>query len=145
MDTEQVWLLSDAIQQLYNRNLGGPHMQNKVHLSIVSDTEDSFQKQRGDQLEKYMNTVGPDGKPLYYPWMAKSCDKRSIENFVKQWHSMSQVWTAMEQGAARLKRNYTRVAMLRNDVLYVTPLDIYQVSNTSRDDANRQVVVPNWT
>jgi hypothetical protein len=80
LDTEQVWLLSDAIQQLYNRNLGGPHMQNKVHLSIVSDTEDSFQKQRGDQLEKYMNTVGPDGKPLYYPWMANSCEKRSIEN-----------------------------------------------------------------
>jgi hypothetical protein len=132
------------IEQLYNQDSNEKHQHNTVHLSIVSDNEASFQQQRGQQLQKYMTAKGPDGKPLYYPWMAKSYDKNSITNMIKQWHSISQVWSAMEHGAMMLQRNYTRVAMLRNDVVYVTPFDIYQVSNTTRDDANQLVVVPNW-
>lgn len=144
LDTEQVWLLQDAVQRLYNQQFKD-EQSNKVHLTIISDMEDSFQQKRGEQLQKYLTTKeGPDGKLLYYPWMAKSYDKQSVENVVKQWHSISQVWSAMEEGARQLNRNYTRVAMMRNDVVYVTPFDIYQVSNTTRDDANQQVVVPNW-
>ncbi|KAG7359070.1 hypothetical protein IV203_015659 [Nitzschia inconspicua] len=143
IDTEHVWLLTHAVKEL-KRNRPDDNKDDEIYLSIVSDSEESFRKARGEQLEKYMTTKGPDGKPLYYPWMAKSYDKRSIENMIKQWHSISQVFHAMEQGATTLNKNYTRVAMMRNDVVYVTPFDIYQVSNTSRDDANRQVVVPNF-
>jgi hypothetical protein len=76
--------------------------------------------------------------------MAKSFDKTSVHNLIKQWHSISRVWEEMERNARLLGKNYTRVAMLRNDVMFVTPFDLYQISNTTRDTENRMVAVPNW-
>ncbi|KAL3904270.1 MAG: hypothetical protein SGILL_010133 [Bacillariaceae sp.] len=138
LHTEDVWLLAEAQKKL-NRQDG-----TNIHVSIVKDTEESFLQERAAQLEKYMTTKGKDGKLLYYPWMAKSYDKSSIHNIIKQWHSIDRVWQHMEEAATKLNKHYDRVAMLRNDVVYVTPFDLYQVSNTTRDDSNKQVVVPNW-
>jgi hypothetical protein len=138
LDTDQVYLLNDAVDKLNRRSL------TNTHVSIVKDTEESFQQQRGQQLEKYMTIKASDGKPLYFPWMAKSYDKASVQNIIKQWHSISEVWRHMEETAVQLHKNYTRVAMMRNDVVYVTPFDIHQISNTTRDVHNNQVIVPNW-
>lgn len=50
----------------------------------------------------------------------------------------------MEDNAKYLKKNYSRVAMLRNDVMYVTPFDVYQLSNNERDVENDHFVIPDW-
>ena len=116
------------------------------HISIINDTEQDFWKKRGEQLTKYRQTKGPDGKYLYFPWMAKSFTyPTSIDNIVKQWHSIDSVFHTMVRTGQTLNRNYTRVAMLRNDVVYVTPFDIYKTDcSSSYDRENRYAVVPNW-
>jgi hypothetical protein len=69
-------------------------------------------------------------------------------NIVKQcWHtSIQSVWEEMERTAKQLKRNYTQVAMLRNDIVYVTPFDIlYKCGiNTPMDHNNTDAIFPNW-
>ena len=91
-----------------------------------------------------MTTKGSDGKLLYFPWMAKTFDKTSVHNIIKQWHSISSVWNEMERCQTLLQKNYTRVAMLRNDVVYVTPFNIYEISKTQQDTHNQYVTVPDW-
>ena len=39
---------------------------------------------------------------------------------------------------------YDRVAMLRSDLVYMTPLDIYSKANGQRDEDNNVVVIPNF-
>jgi hypothetical protein len=148
LDTEQVWLLQDAVDRIYN-NVNDTAAQPKVHLSIVKDTNESFWEQHHERVHRYMNEKGEDGKLLYYPWMAKSYDNNSIINLIKQWHSIQEVWKAMERGGRQrfgssMTKMYDRVAMLRNDVVFVTPFDIYQLNATWRDKANQFVSVPNW-
>jgi hypothetical protein len=159
LDTEQVWLLHNATTAVYgggHHNIGNKrtrHTENvhsdrmgtAVHLSIIKDTNETFWKERGSQIEKYKTTKIPGSStPLYYPWKSGSYNMDTMYNIIKQWHSISSVWEEMERTAPLLGKRYTRVAMLRNDVVYVTPFDIYQISNTIRDDKNEMVVVPNW-
>ena len=58
---------------------------------------------------------------------------------------MVQVFENMQRAGKVLKRNYSRVAMLRNDVVYVTPFDIYKTDGrSSYDRENKYAVVANW-
>jgi hypothetical protein len=66
------------------------------------------------------------------------------------WHSQTAVWNLMEE-EQQDKAYYSRVAMLRSDVVYVTPIDIYKTSNSDNqttssmatmDFENRVAVVP---
>jgi hypothetical protein len=47
------------------------------------------------------------------------------------WHSQESIWNLMESHAKRQGIRYTRVAMLRSNVLFVTPIDIYAPRNIS--------------
>jgi hypothetical protein len=141
IDPKDVWLLKDALEQIYADIPIG----DKPHLSLTMDTEQDFWRKRGELLQKYRTKKASDGEYLYYPWMAKSYSyPTSIDNIVKQWHSIQAVWEDMEQNAVKLERNYSRVAMLRNDVVFVTPFDVHQISNDTRDENNQFVAVPNW-
>jgi hypothetical protein len=170
IDPSQVWLLQDAVSKVYGTNNNNNNNNNKsssststaprVRVSITMDTDDTFWKKRGQALEKYRTTKNAaDGKYLYYPWMAKSFTyPTSIDNIVKQWHSIDAVWNDMVHKAQLWNKNYTRVAMLRNDVMFVTPFNIYQLqqldkndndnnddnNNTTFDYDNKKVAVPNW-
>mmetsp|Transcript_2684 Transcript_2684/g.5117 ORF Transcript_2684/g.5117 Transcript_2684/m.5117 type:complete len:249 (+) Transcript_2684:41-787(+) len=64
-------------------------------------------------------------------------------NILKMWHSQTQVWTLMEETAATLKKErgimdplpyYSRVAMLRLDVIFMTPIDVYRVPDERAPD-----------
>ena len=145
VDTAQILQLQDAVNDVYSNDTSSLDRRIPI-VSIINDTELSFHHQRGQQLEKYRNTRDKDGKYLYYPWMAKSYTyPTTIDNIVKQWHSIDKVWNLMEETATSLGKNYTRVAMLRNDVVYVTPFDIYKRGiNTPIDKNNSDVIVPNW-
>jgi hypothetical protein len=48
----------------------------------------------------------------------------------------------MEQHAQQNNINYTRVAMLRNDVMYLTPIDIMKLDNVTMDTENRHYIIP---
>jgi hypothetical protein len=147
IDPQTVWKLKAAVQQVYNNDQKSS--ETIPHVSITNDTEEGFWQKRGKLLDKYRTTKGADGRYLYYPWMAKSYKyPTTIDNIVKQWHSIQSVWEDMEQNAKILRKNYTRVAMLRNDAVYATPFNIHQIGvgsvNAIRDEHNQKAVVPNW-
>jgi len=157
-----VFLLENVIRQVYenetfsnintgNKNKSKNKNKNKKnhnsipHLSITNSTIEEFEKARSKVMTLYETTLDKDNQYLYFPYEAASWEyPQTIRNMVKQWHSIDAVWQHMEESAKVLKKNYTRVAMLRNDVMYVTPIDIYKLSNNQRDVENTHVVIPDW-
>ena len=66
--------------------------------------------------------------------------KEVLLNILKMWHSQTKVWKLMEKYEAIAVNDdshkhqledqqpfYSRVAMFRLDVVYITPIDIYKV------------------
>ena len=139
---EDVFILKDALRQVYKSTSTGSSI---PHISIVNSTEEDFMNARNESLQKYLTERDSFGDIVYFPhknfgWLYPT----SINNVVKQWDSINAAWLLMEENAKHLKRNYSRVAMLRNDVMYVTPLDVYQLPNNERDIDNNHIVVPGW-
>jgi hypothetical protein len=96
-------------------------------IAFSNDTMETFMAQRSEQLTRYLGAKDFSGRPLYFPWKDKSWKKSTLVNLVKQWHSISRVFKLIEDGVLGLGRDYTRVAMLRNDVMFLTPIDIWEV------------------
>jgi len=140
-----VFLLEDAIREIYDHNGIGSTGNNIPHISITNSTVQEFEQARGRLMHSYETALDESGRYLYFPYAAASWEyPHTMRNMVKQWHSIDAVWRHMEANAKRLKREYARVAMLRNDVVYVTPLDVYQLSTNERDFDNNHFVIPNW-
>ena len=72
----------------------------------------------------YYRNLFPYEEPWVYP--------TSMDNMIKQWHSINQVWKLMEASEV----DYHRVGLFRLDVLYV-----HEISITGREDV---AVVPNF-
>jgi hypothetical protein len=49
-------------------------------------------------------------------------------NIIKMWHSIMNAWYIMKNYSILHSINYERVAMLRADVIFVTPLDVFQLA-----------------
>lgn len=50
----------------------------------------------------------------------------------------------MEENEFANDIRYDRVAMLRSDLMYITPIDIYSRANGERDTQNKVTVIPNF-
>ena len=111
------------------------------HVAFVNDTNAQFTEKRGSILHKYLSTVGSDGKKVYFPWKAKTYKTSSLENIIKQWHSIDAVFQLMEDSAKQQKIGYSRVGMFRSDVMYLTPIDIFVLDKGKIDAHNNHVVV----
>jgi hypothetical protein len=137
----KVWLLQDAIREVYRQHNNN---KNKPYLSIVSDTNETFWDARGEIIHKFRTTRKENDKNRYkyFPYKAFAYKYPStMDNVVKQWHSIDAVWNSMEKHIKlnRMKQ-YNRVAMIRNDVLYVEPIDLYSHQNKN----NSIVSIPNF-
>jgi hypothetical protein len=122
-------------------------------IRFIENTDAEFWDQYKHFVAKLQTTVGPDGRtPLYFPTRATDYTNATLVNIIKMWHSQTAVWNLMEEEQVN-KAYYSRVAMLRSDVVYVTPIDIYKTSNgnnqtatstsiDSMDFENRVAVVP---
>lgn len=109
-----------------------------------ADQEADFWTQYATLIEKTRTVKDSEGKYLYFPWKARTyTHPTTVDNILKMWHSIQSSWNLMDQYAVEYTIAYTRVAMLRSDVLYVTPIDIYRIDEHSAVDAdNRYAVVP---
>lgn len=80
--------------------------------------------------------------------------KEVLLNILKMWHSQTKEWKLMEKYEAIAVNDdshkhqledqqpfYSRVAMFRLDVVYITPIDIYKVPN---EPAAQQGPKPGW-
>jgi hypothetical protein len=143
VDPREIFLLQHAVRAV-NHKYGPKSGRNANREPIVAfthDTEAEFWEKRGEALKRYHDTVGPDGNPAYYPWRAKTYSNSSLDNMVKQWHSVEYAFKLMEMNAKQLGVNYTRLGMFRNDAMYVTPIDIAMMDRGVIDIHNRYVVV----
>jgi len=96
-------------------------------VAFAHDTPEAYQERRSEQMRKYREattTVAGTTVLAYAPWKAKSYGPESVDNIVKQWHSIQTVFKLMDYTATVRKHSYTRVGMFRSDALYVTPIDI---------------------
>jgi hypothetical protein len=142
IDPIAVYKLKERVAELYGEMDG---MAKIPDVSFVVDSDESFWEARGKTVEKYRNEKGPDGNLKYFPWKDSSYQwPISTDNIVKQWHSIQAVWGAMDKHAALHKMNYTRVAMVRSDVIYVKPIDIYETSKKDFDTKNKVAVIPKF-
>ena len=116
-------------------------------VTFVSDTNETFWDKRGDVIQRYRTAKNPDGNYSFYPYGERTYEyPGTLDNIVRQWHSVNAVWDAMEEASSgnggnsnknnknnknKNNRNkphrYRRVAMMRVDVVYLTPIDIYSV------------------
>ncbi|KAL7563242.1 hypothetical protein ACA910_015734 [Epithemia clementina (nom. ined.)] len=80
----------------------------------------------------------PHRRPLYIPWRA-GFDQDTSDNIVRMWHGIQGAWNLMQQYQQQQDQqqqqqqsvSYHRVAFLRADVFYMTPVDIWQKPSVS--------------
>jgi hypothetical protein len=109
-------------------------------VAFTYDTDEQFLERRKSVLNKYRNTVGTDGKRVYFPWASKTYTNSSLDNIVRQWHSIESAFKTMDFYGKRAGINYTRVGMFRNDAMYLSPIDISVLDKGDVDTKNEYVV-----
>ena len=130
IDPREIFLLQQAATAVakrhgpkYEKNGDGPPR--LPNIAFTHDSEQDFWNKRGPVLEKYHNTLNDDdGKPAYYPYLARTYTNASLDNLVKQWHSLENAFRLMDYHAKKLNVTYSRVGMFRADAMYLTPIDI---------------------
>jgi hypothetical protein len=131
LNPSEILLLEQHVQN------EAPAGQRRPNVVFLADQEEDFWKRYDTLIQKTRNTKDGKGKFLYYPWKAKTYTHPvTVDNILKMWHSIQSAWLLMERHAAMDNVKYTRVAMLRSDVIYATLIDIYQLDNNSNNNNN---------
>lgn len=133
----------------HNHNSHNSHTSTDTYIpaptvTFVSDTNATFWKQREGTLRRYQTATNADGNYTFFPWKSETyVYPTTLDNIVRQWHSIQAVWDAMEEAAPSFSTStpqYRRVAVLRNDVIYLTPIDIYGVPSSLSSSVSTHVV-----
>ena len=131
-DPNEILLLQNDILQLHydyhhQNNMTTPDRPPIIQYSTTSDIE--FHQQYTSLLQTIHQYQHPTtNKYLYLPLSeALPFSNTTLTNIIKMWHSQQSVFELMDKNHIYPKKHYTRVGMFRNDVLYVTRIDIYQI------------------
>jgi hypothetical protein len=145
VDPNEILLLGQAAKDVQKEYGRGRNNHRTLHVAYTNDTEAQFLERRGDLLKKYHETVGPDGKPAYFPWRAFTYQKSSLDNIVKQWHSINDAFKLMDASSKQFHVTYSRVGMFRSDVMFLTPIDIAKLNSGGKTDThNHYAVIPGF-
>eukprot|EP00980_Cylindrotheca_fusiformis_P012226 scaffold2978_cov54-Cylindrotheca_fusiformis.AAC.1 len=152
IDPTEILLLKDAVESTFRsmpESFQKQQQQNEaasssrpVVVKFVHDTDEEFMKKRRRNIWRYKHAYDDEGNQLYFPWEKGTWDKASLENLVRQWHSIDAAFRLMDDHAKEHNIQYERVAMLRNDVMYLTPMDVMQLDRDTIDTKNHNFVVP---
>jgi hypothetical protein len=115
---------------LVNGNNGG----NKDDGAILDgkikfETESDFARQRN--YKKYRN---------YFPKSSAWEFPSSMDNMIRQWHSIAGVWRLMRIKETQIHKRYDRVGLFRPDVFYTHPISIMGDNNNATE--NEHAVIP---
>jgi hypothetical protein len=119
-------------------------------VEFTFETEEDFWKKYTPLIQKIRSTKDMNGKYYYYPWKAQTyIYPTTTDNIIKMWHSIESCWNFMLSKSISTKTLYEQVAMLRSDVFYVNPIDIFQNPTTNKSMADvsfdtKFVVIPNF-
>jgi hypothetical protein len=140
IDPTAILLLKEAVLQAAARRKES----RTPIVEFVFDKEEDFWKRYTDLIEKIRNTKVGD-KYLYFPWKAKTYKHPvTTDNIVKMWHSIQSVHELMERIAMAHNIRYQTVAMLRSDVVYVTPINVRDQTSSSDASDKGSVTVPDF-
>ncbi|CAJ1963984.1 unnamed protein product [Cylindrotheca closterium] len=146
INPDEIFLLKAAVIERFNELIENPSDKHHSRMTVLfsSDTNATFYEKRASDLHRYHTTLDSEGNPKYFPWKTPNWQNSSLDNMIRQWHSIEAVFDLMTDYANRHNIEYKRVAMLRNDVCYVTPLDIMTIDGGRLDDKNEYFVIPNF-
>lgn len=150
IDPEAIYSLKDAVfnQRKETSLING----NEPIVEFTYTKEEDFWSQYNPLIEKIRSTKDGNGNYLYFPWKAKTYSHpTTTDNIVKMWHSIQSVWNLMESKGT----NYKQIAMCRSDVVYLNPIDIFDIPSTESEsirsingpndfDEQNNVVIPNF-
>jgi hypothetical protein len=135
LNTSEILLLEQHVQH------EAPPGQRRPKVFFLAEQEEDFWKKYEALISKTHVTKDSKGKFLYFPWKDKSYkNPATVDNIIKMWHSIQSAWLLMERHATEDNVQYSRVAMLRADVMYATSIDIYEVvTNAQNNDTETNV------
>mmetsp|Transcript_42750 Transcript_42750/g.103395 ORF Transcript_42750/g.103395 Transcript_42750/m.103395 type:complete len:823 (+) Transcript_42750:110-2578(+) len=143
INPDDIFLLEEAAKEtaVQYGNKDGRNAGRVPSIQFTYDTDDMFLEKRKELLDKYHNTMGPDGKPAYFPWGTKTYTSASLDNMVRQWHSIEFAFKLMDFHGKQNGVNYSRVGMFRNDAMYLTPIDIALMDKGVADTKNKVISI----
>jgi hypothetical protein len=108
-------------------------------VQFTSTTDEEFLQIYGDLLNKIRTTIDPvTNRYKYFPWKAVTYKfPATTDNIIRMWHTIQSAFQLMDEHGQRQQTSqpyYSRVAMLRSDVFYLTPVDIYSLDDRSPPD-----------
>jgi hypothetical protein len=134
---ETVFLLRDTVHRIASQ-AGRPQL---PHVGFTFSTEEEFELKHAELLAKIRRRGGKNR----YTWKKDGFTLDTNVNVIKMWHSVSSVWDLMKTYASFGPIRYDRVAMLRSDVVFVTPIDIFRsASDGMFDTFNNHSVIPGF-
>ena len=118
-------------------------------IEFTKTTEDEFASSYRALLQELHTARDKHGALLYMPVNHPSYDYDTVNNVVRMFHGQTAAWELMlsfEQATSMHNlHHYSRIAMLRNDVFYTSPVDIYKLPDGSTDDLNEFAVIPGFS
>mmetsp|Transcript_20618 Transcript_20618/g.41260 ORF Transcript_20618/g.41260 Transcript_20618/m.41260 type:complete len:407 (-) Transcript_20618:86-1306(-) len=136
---EDIKLLERAVHDVArDRNLKLPH------VGFKSDRMETFEDKYSGLLKRIRTEKNSKGEYRIFPYKAATFTMEVIDNILKMWHTIQESWSAMQSHAELQRFSYERVAMLRNDVVYVTPIDVYEIRPGEKDTSNEIAVIPGF-
>jgi hypothetical protein len=131
LNTSEILLLEQHVQR------EAPPGQRRPTVVFLAEQEAEFWKNYDSLIQRTRTTRDKKGRYLYFPWKDTTYEYPvTVDNIIKMWHSIQTAWLVMERHATGHNVQYTRVAMLRSDVMYATPIDIYRLDNYPLDNGN---------
>ena len=132
---DQIYLLEREVKKQQTQQ----NAHTKPVVQFVVEQEEEFWKKYTALLDKINHTKDEKtNKLLYFPFKAQTYKKQTMDNIIKMWHSIQEAWKLMERYGQGNNIVYEQVAMLRSDVVYMTPIDLYEYA------ADNKIVVPGF-
>ena len=98
---------------------------------IVFETESDFANKV--KYKKYRNYF-PEPSAWEYP--------TSMDNMIRQWHSIESVWTLLRLKETENHNRYDRVGLFRPDVVYTHPITIINNNSSNTTHKEERAVIP---
>jgi hypothetical protein len=133
INPDEILFLKEAVHNLSSESV----------VKFRYDQEQAFWDQYQPLIDRVRTANDTDGRYLYFPWRDKSyMYTLTTDNIIKMWHSIQSAWELMTEHEGATSQRYDRVAMLRSDVVYMTPIDIFKVNRQPLRTGDKVAVVP---
>ncbi len=145
---EDVYLLREAVHN-HARRAGRDIL---PYVGFAHHSVEEFERNHSALLAMIRNETNNEKNPFI--GKVKGYTVETHANVIKMWHSISAVWDTMKDYASSHNVTYERVGMLRVDVVFITPIDIFQTAqarivfnatNRTIDTGNNTAVVPSFS